>query len=463
MIGKGSRKAQAALVASVVGAVVAGTHSPAAATPGPPSGVHGVAADGGATGDVFWRGAWAAAQQPLNPNVPGWAARGFTNQSVRQVVRISVGGSHVRVRLSNLHGDAPLPLTGATIARAGAGAAVQRGSQRHLTFGTRQWAQVPPGTELDSDPLPMRTSPLEKLTVTLYFARHTGRATYHSQATATSYLANGDHRVDPAAGAFTGRSGSWYFLTRVDVRGDRAQPRNGIVALGDSITDGYGSTPNADNRYPDELAERLVRNNTPRPVLNAGISANRVLSDSPCGGGSAITRFRRDVATQPGARTVIVLEGINDIRSQGGTSGCARGAPRITAQRLIEGHRYLIKWARERGLTAIGATLLPCSCVGGNEVMRNEVNRWMRTTAGTASGYDAIADLDRALADPTDPRALRPPMTAATTCIPTTRATAAWPKRSPFPGCDDRSRRCDRDHLLRAITAHWSHRWPHAR
>ncbi|WP_434447560.1 SGNH/GDSL hydrolase family protein [Lentzea sp. E54] len=387
--------------------VAAGAVAPAAATPQalPATGdvaVHDRAAD------VYWRGSWAAAQQPRNPNVPGWSQRGFTDQSLRQVIRISSGGTHVRIRLSNLYGDTPLPVTGATIARTEAGAALQRGSQRHLTFGGRQTAQIPVGTELDSDPLLMRTTPLEQLTVTLYFARHTGRATYHSRATATSYLANGDHRVDPAATAFTGRSGSWYFLTRLDVRSDRARPPDGIVALGDSITDGYGSTPNANNRYPDELAERLARNNTPRPVLNVGISANRVLSDSPCGGESAIARFRRNVATQPGVRTLIVLEGINDIRSQGGTTGCAQGAPVITAQQLIDGHRYLIKWARERGLTAIGATLPPCGCVGGNEAMRTELNRWMRTTAGTAGGYDAVADADTALADPANPRALRP-------------------------------------------------------
>lgn len=311
----------------------------------------------------------------------------------------------MRIRLSNLYGKTALPITGATIARTDTGAALQRGSQRNLTFGGRQWAQLPVGTELDSDPLAL---PREQLTVTLYFARHTGRATYHSRATATSYLANGDHRVDPAATAFTGRAGSWYFPTRVDVRGNQTHPADGIVALGDSITDGYGSTPNTDNRYPDELAERLVRNNTPRPVLNTGISANRILNDSPCGGESATTRFRRNVATRPGVRTVIILEGINDIRSQGGTTGCSQGAPRITAQQLIDGHKYLVKWAHERGLTAIGATLTPCNCIGANETMHNDLNHWIRTTAGTAGGYDAVADLDRALADPANPHALLP-------------------------------------------------------
>ncbi|WP_369198744.1 SGNH/GDSL hydrolase family protein [Streptomyces djakartensis] len=361
-----------------------------------------------AAGAVFWRGSWATAQQRLNPNVPGWARRGFAGQSVRQVVRLSVGGSHVRIRLSNLYGNTTLRLTGATIARAGAGAAVKRGSQRNLAFGGHAWARIPHGGELDSDRLAMRTSALEKVTVTLYFARRTGPATYHSQAMATSYRATGDHRVDPTGRAFTQTSRSWYYLTRIDVRGAQAQPRNGIVALGDSITDGYSSTLNANRRFPDRLAERLVRNRTPRPVLNAGISANRLLSASPCGGESATARFRRDVVLQPGVHTAIILEGINDIRTQGSTSGCGQGAPHITAQRLINGHRNLIKWAHQRGLKVIGATLLPCSCVDGNEAMRTAVNRWIRSTPPGRGGYDAVADLDRALRNPNRPGTLLP-------------------------------------------------------
>ncbi|MFD5271541.1 SGNH/GDSL hydrolase family protein [Streptomyces sp. NPDC058335] len=359
---------------------------------------------------MFWRGSWAAAQQPLNPNAPGWAKQGFANQSVRQVVRLTVGGTMVRVRLSNLYGTTPLRLTGATLARTTAGAAVKRGSQRHLTFGSRQWTQIPVGSERDSDPLRMSTAARERLTVTLYFAQRTGPATYHSRAMANSYRATGDHRVDPGGGAYTRAEprANWYYLTRIDVRSAQAQPRNGIVALGDSITDGPGSTLNADNRYPDQLAERLVANGTPRPVLNAGISSNRLLTKSPCGGESATARFRRDVVLQPGARTVIVLAGTNDIRQQSGTTGCAKGAPRINAQQLIDGHRYLIKWAHERGLKAIGATLPPCSCIGRNETIRNQLNQWIRRTAGTRNGYDALTDFDRALANPHKPNTLRP-------------------------------------------------------
>ncbi|NSL43626.1 SGNH/GDSL hydrolase family protein [Streptomyces sp. 8P21H-1] len=394
--------------AAAVSTVAAGPPSPAAATPMPDPVPSSAAERPSAAPAVFWRGSWAAAQQPLNPNVPGWARQGFANQSVRQAVRLTVGGTMVRVRLSNLYGTTPLRLTGATIARTASGAAVKRGSQRNLTFSSRQWAQIPAGRELDSDPLRMSTTAKEKLTVTLYFARRTGPSTYHSQAIANSYRAEGDHRVDPGGGAYTRSARNWYYLTRIDVRGAQAQPRNGVVALGDSLTDGFGSAHNANNRYPDQLAERLINNRTPRPVLNAGISSNRLLTKSACGGESVTARFRRDVVLQPGTRTVIALVGTNDIRQQAGTTRCAQGAPRITAQRLIDGHRYLIKWAHERGLKAVGATLPPCSCIGTNETIRTQFNQWIRRTADTSSGYDALADFDRALANPNRPNTLRP-------------------------------------------------------
>lgn len=394
--------------AAAASTLAAGPLSPAAATPLPDRALSSAPESPRAAAAVFWRGSWAAAQQPLNPNAPGWAKQGFVNQSVRQVVRLTAGGTMVRVRLSNLYGTTPLRLTGASIARTSAGAAVERGSQRNLTFAGREGAQIPAGRELNSEPLRMATTAKERLTVTLYFAHRTGPATYHSRAIADSYRAAGDHRVDPGAGAYTRTAANWYYLTRIDVRGAQAQPRNGIVALGDSLTDGHSSTHNGNNRYPDQLAERLINNRTPRPVLNAGISSNRLLTRSPCGGEAATARFRRDVALQPGTRTVIVLVGTNDIRQQAGTTRCAEGAPRITAQRLIDGHRYLIRWAHERGLRAVGATVPPCGCIGTNETIRTQLNQWIRRTAGTSSGYDALADFDRALADPHRPNTLRP-------------------------------------------------------
>ncbi|WP_129312291.1 SGNH/GDSL hydrolase family protein [Streptomyces sp. L2] len=365
---------------------------------------------GGASREpVYWVGAWAAAQEQATTTSPAQARSGFAkHSSLRQIVRVSTGGDFVRIHLSNLYGRVPLQLAGATIARAGSGAALQRGSQRNLTFGHRQAVSIASGAERSSDPLTMRTTPFEKLTVTLYFAARTGPATYHKRAMATSYVAADDHRVDPTAKAFTQTSQSWYYLTGVDVRGRQARQRDGVVTLGDSITDGYGSTVDANNRYPDELAERLARQGRPRPVINAGQSGNELLHDTWCYGESGINRFRRDVATRPGVRTVLLLEGINDIHRSGKTNICWPGAPSITAADLIRGERYLIWWAHTRGLRVIGGTLLPCSNTGQPEAVREAVNSWIRSTAGTSGGYDAIVDFDRALADPGNPHALRP-------------------------------------------------------
>jgi lysophospholipase L1-like esterase len=190
----------------------------------------------------------------------------------------------------------------------------------------------------------------------------------------------------------------------VDVSGHHAN-RGAVVAFGDSLTDGSFSTPNADNRYPDELAERLVTAGRPLGVLNAGIGGNRVLTDAPGFGEKATARFQRDALERPGVRTVIVLEGINDIGM-----GEAAGTP-VTAQQLIDGHRALIRAAHARGVRVIGATITPTKGVPypgyyteRGEAVRDAVNHWIR-----ASGeYDAVADFDRTLADPADPDRMRP-------------------------------------------------------
>jgi lysophospholipase L1-like esterase len=329
---------------------------------------------------------------------------GFDNQSLRQVVRVSRGGATVRIRVSNVHGTNPLRLTGASIGRAGQGASVRPGSLRRLTFGRSPSTVVPAGRETVSDATPLRVAALERLTVTLYFAGPTGPSTFHLFALATSYRSAGDHRFDLGGGAFGETSQSWYYLSGVDVSGQH--PRRGaVVAFGDSITDGSFSTPDADNRYPDELAERLVAAGRPIGVLNAGIGGNRVLTDAPGLGEKATARFQRDVLDRPGVRTVIVLEGINDIGM-----GEAAGAP-VTAQQLIDGHRVLIRAARARGVRIIGATITPTKGVpypgyytDRGEAVRDAVNHWIRTSGE----YDAVVDFDRALADPADPDRMRP-------------------------------------------------------
>jgi lysophospholipase L1-like esterase len=356
-----------------------------------------------------WAGSWAAAQQQPTDWTDNWSTTGFADQTVRQVVRLSAGGGRLRIRLSNVYGDRPLRIAGATVARSAGGAAVRPGTVRRVTFGRSSATVIPAGRELSSDPVALPTRSLERVTVTLYLAEPSGPTTFHEGGLTTTYRAAGDHRDDPGAAAFAGpTSHSWYFLSGVDVS-DGSRAPSTVVAFGDSITDGAQSTPDADNRYPDELAERLHAAHRPFGVVNAGINGNFLLTDFPCfAGEQGRTRFRRDVLDQPDVRTVIIMQGLNDLAIGGFDVGCAK-IPFVGADELIAGHRELILAARARGITVIGATLPPTK---GNkdyyspekEAQRTKLNTWIRTSGE----YDAVVDIDRVLRNPDDPEALLP-------------------------------------------------------
>lgn len=388
-------------VALAAGALLAGVLAgPAQAAPTTSFG-------GGGSGG--WSGTWAASpHEPTEVFGPSWSTAGFDNQSVRQVVRVSAGGPSVRIRLSNAYGTTPLQVTSATVAESAGGAAIKPGTVRTLTFHGHHKAVIRTGGELASDPAWLRVDPLDELTVTLFFKRPTGPATHHAFANATSYRTTGDHTRDAAATAFTETSTSWFYLVGVDVRGLLPR-RHVVVAFGDSITDGAFSTPDANNRYPDELAERLVAAGKPRGVLNAGIGGNRVLNDSTCFGERAVHRFYRDAIDEPNVRTVIVLEGINDIHApDAGGFPCFDPPVAVTADQLIAGHRELIRQAHKRGVKAIGATVMP---YGGSafftargEAVRDALNDWIRTSGA----YDAVVDLDQATRDPAQPDQILP-------------------------------------------------------
>ncbi|UNO40453.1 SGNH/GDSL hydrolase family protein [Streptomyces sp. MST-110588] len=385
------------------------------------------AAAAAAVGEGGWRGGWAAAPQSPSDLIPNWAVKGFERQTVRQVVRVSTGGSRARIELSNRYGRTPLTITGATLARTDKGAAVKEGSVRELRFGHRRSVTIPAGGEVRSDGIPMKVKALESLTVTLYVAGPTGPATYHALASATSYRAAGDHRADTAAGAFTETSQSWYFLSGVEVSGSqephrgtgrepyrgggrdayRGGGRDAVVAFGDSITDGYASTVDADNRYPDELAERFVAAGRPRSVLNQGISGNQLTTDSSWAGEKGVTRFRHDVLGEPRVGTVIVMEGINDI-GMSGWKDAPTPTPDVSVQQLINGQRDVIRQAHAKGVKVIGATLTPFKGAmyysERGEAKRDALNHWIRTSGE----FDAVVDMDRELADPADPDRLAP-------------------------------------------------------
>lgn len=372
---------------------------------------HAEAAGHGTTpqpGRGAWQGGWAASPQaPTEVFTPNWSKQGFADQTVRQVVRVSTGGTRARIELSNRYGSTPLRITGATVARTDDGASVEEGSVRRLSFGRNGSVTIPAGSDATSDAVPFRTRALESLTVTLYLAGPTGPATFHMMSSATSYRAQGDHRADRDGAAFTETSESWYYLTGVEVSGGGTPRRDGVVAFGDSITDGVGSTPDTDNRYPDELAERFAATGRPRSVLNHGIGGNQVTNDTDWAGEKAVVRFEKDVLDEPGVGTVIVLEGINDIGASG-AGAVGAPTPEVSVAQLIAGHRSLIRQAHAKGLKVIGATLTPIK--GSfydspvNEAKRDAVNDWIRTSGA----YDDVVDLDRAVADPEDPDSIAP-------------------------------------------------------
>ncbi|MGW7429501.1 SGNH/GDSL hydrolase family protein [Streptomyces sp. NPDC054861] len=373
---------------------------------GPPAGARPAHGPG-------WQAAWGAAPQaPATGFTPNWSQEGFSRQTVRQVVRVTEDGDHLRIRLSHAYGTSPLVVTGATLARTDTGpgraAAVVPGSVRHLTFGGRRSVTVPARGELRSDPATLPVRRLESVTVTLHFAGTTGPATFHSQAWADSYRAEGDHRADVSGRAFTARTSSWYYLSGVEVSGGTPSRFGAVVLFGDSLTDGFGSTPHADRRYSDALAERLDR-----PVVNSGIGGNLVLNDSAWYGERATARFRRDALDQPGVSTVVLLQGVNDIgfseaALKADPSPTYKPSPVVTSAELIAGYRTLIDAAHDRGVRIVGSTLPPFkgSSHWGPTAERTaaEVDHWIRTSGE----FDAVVDFARLLADPADPRALHP-------------------------------------------------------
>ncbi|WP_084338404.1 SGNH/GDSL hydrolase family protein [Actinomadura oligospora] len=353
-----------------------------------------------------WTQSWGAAmQRPIagdEDSGQNWSTEGFSGQTLRQVVRLSSGGTRVRVRISNLYGNRLLKVDGAAVGRSAGGAKVWPGSSVTLTFGGRSAPVVRPGAEAVSDPVTLSTSPLEKLAITLRFATPTGPATFHRFGGRASFLAQGNHVGDVGSEAYTKSTDSSYFLSGVDVSGGRSAGT--VVAFGDSLVDGVGATNGADASLPDLLAERLSGSSRPLSVVNTGIGGNRLRYDSACAGEKATARFKRDVLDRPGVRAVIMHLGANDLRETPGDPCLVPGGP-STAQQVIDAQRQLVKAAHARGIKVVGATILPMRSAlfpawsPKVEKARVAINRWVRTSRT----FDAVLDVDRAIADPAAP------------------------------------------------------------
>jgi lysophospholipase L1-like esterase len=355
---------------------------------------------------AHWLASWAAA--PQGPTPGNLSVRGFGDQTLREIVFTSAGGSMARVRLTNVFGSRPLTVDRATIAVQRAGATLVPGTIHTLTFAGRQAVIVPPGAEVLSDPVAMTVAPLTHLAISLYVPLVTGPATEHFQARQLNYVAGGDHTLSSDATGFNAQTQSWYFLDGVEVLAP-ARDLGTVVAIGDSITDGVGSTLNGDARWPNDLARRL--NGLPGDslsVIDEGIGGNRVLNDSVCCGIDAVARFERDVLGQPGVRDVILLEGINDIGYDRSTNPLNLPHTDVSALQIVEGYEQMIALAHAAGVKIFGATLTPFQgaryWTPANEAKREAVNRWILTSGQ----FDGVIDFAAAVADSSDPERLAP-------------------------------------------------------
>jgi lysophospholipase L1-like esterase len=386
------------LAGCTTGAAREGAGPPGARAPGGPQTPHVTQARHVSQGHAMlrrWVTAWTASPQAAVRPLP--TASGLRNQTVREVVFTSAGGNALRLVLSNVYGTSPLRLGRVTVGLAGAGAAV-RGSIRPVTFTGRASVTVTPGAQVTSDPVTMAVPALRDLAVSAYLPGKVMAPTIHLVGRQRTWFSSaGDHAAAAGGAAFRPQSLSWFFLTGVQVPAGHATGT--VVAFGDSITDGSGSTVDANARWPDDLARRL--NAVAGPTLSVadeGISGDRVTSGSSRAP-SGVSRFGPDALDVPGARDIIVAMGINDIRLTGTVT---------TAQQVLSDYRQLIARAHARGLRVFGATLLPfqgaSTYTDHAEALRELVNNWIRTSGA----FDAVIDFDALVRDPAGPLRLRP-------------------------------------------------------
>ncbi|SNX56204.1 lysophospholipase L1-like esterase [Streptomyces sp. TLI_55] len=341
----------------------------------------------------------SAAEIPPDGVITWGASADRTGEAVadrgyRMVVHTSVAGRDLRIRLSNAFGDRPVTFDSVYAGLRKEGAELVRGSNRRLTFAGADSVTVPSGTSVYSDPLPGKLPAGTDLVVSIHSPDAAGPATGHWMALQTSYLTQGDHTAEESGARWTASTGSWFYLDAVSVR---APGIGAVVALGDSITDGWHSTADLNRRWPDYLARRLQKSpSTVRGVADEGIAGNRVLTDGP--GQSALNRLDRDVLSQPGVRTVFLFEGINDIKHHAGA----------TAQDLIDGYRRIADRVHAAGKCLVVSTVGPFKGWAGwdpaTEAVRQEVNRYLRGSRE----FDAVTDFDRVLRSPYDPERMLP-------------------------------------------------------
>jgi len=355
-----------------------------------------------------WVASWGASQQIPEPQ-NAMAPDDLQDATMRQIFHLSVGGSALRVHLSNAFGTDPLRFTSVHIARpmSAVSSSIDAASDRALTFSGNSDANVPPGAELVSDPLDYPVSALSDLAVTFHLDGAPDGQTGHPGSRATSYFVHGDF---PAAANLLDakRIDHWYQVSEIDVLAPAEAAS--VVVLGDSITDGHGATTNGNDRWTDVLAQRLQASPSTRSigVSNQGIGGNHLLTDGL--GPNALARFDRDVLAPAGVRWLIVFEGVNDLGGLARTAEVSPEEHNARVKQVISAYEQIVVRAHAHGLRVYGATITPY--VGSDyyhpsavsEADRQAVNAWIRD----AGHFDSVIDFDKVVLDPQHPDHLLP-------------------------------------------------------
>ena len=359
-----------------------------------------------------WIQSWGAAPLPPTQALgPFPATPSFANQTIRQSVRISLGGRRIRIRFTNEYGMKPLTIGAARVALADKAGNLLAGTDKPVLFSGQPTASIPVAAPLLSDPIDLPVQALSSLSISMYLPEDTGQCTCHQTGMQNAFVSDsGDFTAKPFTPKQTLQMRA--FISGVEV--ESAQPGRAVVVLGDSISDGIGSTVDANHRWPDLLANHLdARRNQGWGVVNMGISGNQMLSDGA--GQSALARFDRDVLAVPGAKAVIMFEGVNDLgvsygHMEGPMADLFKGrspSAKVTGESMIAAYRQLIARAHAKGMKVIGATITP---YGGalyysaeGEAIRQRINTWIRT----AHEMDGVIDFDAAVRDPHEPTQIK--------------------------------------------------------
>jgi len=361
----------------------------------------GLAACGGGDDPVNRVATWTASQSDLNEDVSVFGffppdPLNFTDQTLRQIVRIAVDGKNPKFKFSNRYGSSPLTIDGVHVARSSGGGAIDTATDKSILFNGASSITIPAGKEVWSDSVEMVVPKQTTLAVSLYI-KNARIATAHRFSNTTTYAGAGNQL---SIGAMSGvlanaRASSYsppatsYFLSEISV--ERNVPTKVVVAFGDSITDGFGSTLDSYLDYPSQLANRALAANMNLSVVNSGLGGNRWLNDRF--GEKGVTRFAKDVLDITGVTDVIILLGTNDFGN-----GAAFGQV-VTADQVIQGMQTAIQQAKAKGVKVYLATIMPRGSTGENEEKRQAVNAWIRNNKDVAG----IVDFDKAMGDSSDP------------------------------------------------------------